>query len=728
MTIASTFSRDVTFAWDAASADETAAAGCGCGPGATGERRAPCVASLSSPADRLAALRRAIEIEPEPLVTLTHLLQLCRDEHPVLWEQVGDPAGRARLGDLVAEVAELVGSRPASMLEGPVREAMAAALDPERAVPPVVVAYALAQLLDDRCGHTFAESFRRRSPYQPGVGDPVPLDSPDLRPVIEMHPTSPPWRLANRLDETRRVRLAGGWATQFRVTFDYSLFDCLAGLVGADTVVATCHPNRALADFGLPPDLTQPAFPLGPLHPAQQRRQLDRLIGQAVDAGASIVLIPELSVTEALALQLSDWVRRPGRIRLLVAGSYHHADPDGGADRGRRRNTAVAWVRGYDQPLTHDKHSPADRPVIEDIHPQGWPELRIYVTADGWHVVVAICRDLLNPEAVHALVEAGTNLALVPAMSETLVPFGGPAAQLVGSGQAIVAVANNPGDWSAPGDVRPARPARAVFGHPGFGQQIRMVTSADPGPGVATLHVSSGQVAWIPTDVPTAPQPGRTKPRRAAITGPSPGWVARLDAARSPDPLWANWGPDPVMLRPAAVLVVVTQGPTGPQVLVTERAGDLADYPATLVFPGGAAERSDDGPVATALREAHEEVGLDPSSVEVLGTLPAVALPESGFAVTPVLAWSVDPAFSASVNLAEVTSVRQLSLGPAAPAAALRSSSSPRQRNDGVAGFEETQLGQMTATVIDLLRARLGTSDGAAPGEPFGSTAGRSRG
>ena len=81
--------------------------------------------------------------------------------------------------------------------------------------------------------------------------------------------------------------------------------------------------------------------------------------------------------------------------------------------------------------------SPADRPVPEDITPQGWPELRVHVSADGWHLVIAICRDLLNPQAVYALSEVGANLVLVPSMSETLIAFGGPVGQLVGTTQPL---------------------------------------------------------------------------------------------------------------------------------------------------------------------------------------------------------------------------------------------------------------------------------------------------
>jgi hypothetical protein len=455
----------------------------------------PCVPHVPSPQERFTALRAVIADEPEPLVTLTHLLRLCRDEHGALWEHVNDPACRTRL----AAVLEPLTKQPPGRVLGPeVRRLLAAALEPVDGVPAVVVAHALAGFLDDRYAPTFAASFRRRSPYQPAVGDPIPLDSPDLRTVTAMRSTSPPWRLANRLDETRRVRLAGEWAVQFRIVFDYSLADTLTGLVAADTVLATCHPNRSLTDFDLTRTVDGRTFPIQPRDPDRQRAEINDLVQAAVDAGASIVVLPELSVTEDLAIELQDWVRRPGGPRLLVAGSYHHEQHDANGGTPRRRNSAIGWVRGHDEPLIHDKHSPGDHPIAEDIQPQGWPELRLYVTADGWHIAIAICRDLLNPHAVYALAEAGANLVLVPAMSETLMPFGGPAAHLVGSRQAIVAVANNPADWSDDTTRRSSHPARALFGHPGFGQQTRFVHAPDTTPGLAVLTVNSAQLTWRP--------------------------------------------------------------------------------------------------------------------------------------------------------------------------------------------------------------------------------------
>ena len=662
---------------------------------------APCVAHLEAPSDRVAAMRSAIAEEREPMVALTHLLRHCRDDHRTLWERSVD----ARSSQAVAAVIDQVRPQlpaPGTMTElGPrVRHALVTALEPPNELPPVLVARALAELIDERYNRTFAHWFRCRSPYQPGVGDPVPLDSPDLRAVMAMRATTPPWRLAHRLDETRHIRLAGDWGVQFRIVFDYSLFETLAGLITAETVVATCHPNRRLDEFDLTHSNEDRTFPVRPRDLDQQRNQIERLVAQATAAGASIVVLPELSVTGELAEGLGEWVQRSDGPRVLVCGSYHHAAPADGVLPARRRNTAIAWVRGYDRPLTHDKYSPADRPVFEDIQPDGWPELRVYVTADGWHLVIEICRDLLNPQAANALSEAGTNLLLVPAMSDTLVPFGGPVAHLVGARQALVAVANNPGEWSGDADRRPVQPARAMFGHPGLGQQSRLVQPPDPAPGVALMTVRSAAITWLPAEAPTRMRVQR--PDAPAADRARPEWLAPLIGRTHPPVPSASGPTQPVRLRPAAVLVLLTDGPEGPSVLLTQRAADLADYPGQLSFPGGVVEAGDGDAVATALREAQEEVGLDPSSLEILGLLDALALPQSGFMVDPVLAWSGDAVLTRSINHAEVAALHHVPLHALA-----QRTSDPDNRHCGAGARPSTgepdlaTLGRMTAAVID---------------------------
>jgi 8-oxo-dGTP pyrophosphatase MutT (NUDIX family) len=85
----------------------------------------------------------------------------------------------------------------------------------------------------------------------------------------------------------------------------------------------------------------------------------------------------------------------------------------------------------------------------------------------------------------------------------------------------------------------------------------------------------------------------------------------------------------------ASVLVALVLRETM-TVLLTQRTDHLHDHPGQISFPGGRAEASDADAVATALREASEEIGLDPAEVEVLGALPTYTT-GTGFVVTPVI-------------------------------------------------------------------------------------------
>lgn len=92
-------------------------------------------------------------------------------------------------------------------------------------------------------------------------------------------------------------------------------------------------------------------------------------------------------------------------------------------------------------------------------------------------------------------------------------------------------------------------------------------------------------------------------------------------------------------------------------VLLLSRAATLRAHPGQVAFPGGRLDPGDDGPVAAALREAEEETGLDPTGVEVLGTLPDVPLEFSGHLVTPVLGWWRHPSPVRVVDVAESAAV-----------------------------------------------------------------------
>jgi 8-oxo-dGTP pyrophosphatase MutT (NUDIX family) len=131
--------------------------------------------------------------------------------------------------------------------------------------------------------------------------------------------------------------------------------------------------------------------------------------------------------------------------------------------------------------------------------------------------------------------------------------------------------------------------------------------------------------------------------------------------AWAPEPVvevqWRNTPGDP---RVASVLVPLVVRDHGLTVLLTQRADHLNDHAGQVSFPGGRQEPFDADAIATALREAQEEVGLAPSRVEILGALPDY-LTGTGFCVTPVIGL-VHPPFALKMDELEVAEVFEVPL------------------------------------------------------------------
>ena len=129
-----------------------------------------------------------------------------------------------------------------------------------------------------------------------------------------------------------------------------------------------------------------------------------------------------------------------------------------------------------------------------------------------------------------------------------------------------------------------------------------------------------------------------------------------------------------VLLRPEEAMALEVAGSTQAAVLVplyldggglhavfTKRREDLRRHPGEISFPGGRYDEGETDLVATALREAHEEIGLSPDSVEIVGALRPTPTMVSGYAVYPFVAL-IEPGLEWTLSADEVAEVLELSV------------------------------------------------------------------
>jgi len=116
----------------------------------------------------------------------------------------------------------------------------------------------------------------------------------------------------------------------------------------------------------------------------------------------------------------------------------------------------------------------------------------------------------------------------------------------------------------------------------------------------------------------------------------------------------------PKALTPAAVLVPLIDYPDGTRVLLTQRQTALRRHSGQISFPGGRLDPDDPDLVYAALREAQEEIGLDPSQVNVLGAL-STYVTGTGFAIVPIVG-VVRPGAALTLHAAEVAEAFEVPL------------------------------------------------------------------
>jgi 8-oxo-dGTP pyrophosphatase MutT (NUDIX family) len=137
---------------------------------------------------------------------------------------------------------------------------------------------------------------------------------------------------------------------------------------------------------------------------------------------------------------------------------------------------------------------------------------------------------------------------------------------------------------------------------------------------------------------------------RWRLAKPLPGLDAQLRMA--PDPrVWPN---PAAMLRPAAALLLVYPAGGGWHIPLTVRSSRLRHHTSQVALPGGRLDHPDESPEDAALREAHEEIGVAPAAVEVLGRLTPLPIAVSGHLLHPVVGVAAErPPFATAADEVE---------------------------------------------------------------------------
>jgi 8-oxo-dGTP pyrophosphatase MutT (NUDIX family) len=198
-----------------------------------------------------------------------------------------------------------------------------------------------------------------------------------------------------------------------------------------------------------------------------------------------------------------------------------------------------------------------------------------------------------------------------------------------------------------------------------------------------------------------------TAGERLAPAASVPAWLRELAAAAKTMEVPPLIAPPEEGGKPSAVLILFADGPGGPDLLFIQRSQELRLHAGQPAFPGGSIDAGE-GPVEAALREAAEEVGVQPDGVEVVGTLPEVYIERTGFRVVPVLGWWRQPSAVAPVDVGEVAAVERVGVAELADPAVRLMVRVPDGRTTPAFRVRGMLIWGFTAGLVDRLLALAG--------------------
>lgn len=372
-------------------------------------------------------------------------------------------------------------------------------LDPEpfrdKQMSRAVVARALAGAIDHLASSAYLEWFRAEGQVTIKKGQPYPVFRHDPRRWLGQHrANTDPANFPDRdLTFTDSLRIATG-KLGFTYVLDFGLWARL-DLLGAEDdqlVMSAAQPNIDFSEleFRWHGKTTPTTYSNhGPFTKVPQADRIIRLVDTATAQRAQVVLVPEYSVTESVYTALKARLPKSANPPILFCAGLVR---DTLAKTGWMENEGWLLVNTPGISLPYSEHFHAKTSAakvagaVESIRAAS--EIRVFV-GERWSLCVLICVEVLAKEIIDQLVMIGTNLVLVPAMSEKTTSMAASVGRLCTESQAFVVMANGPAAWPM---VAPASRCEAFFAGPYESNPASWcLTLADAGR-------NSGQIAtWV---------------------------------------------------------------------------------------------------------------------------------------------------------------------------------------------------------------------------------------